>query len=374
MPPIYVDSAPDRLVVYTLGPGFGECQLVLAPGGQSIMVDACTKGRRNFGLDLLTALGRSHVDLFVVSHPDTDHVRGAHDVLLHAKPTKVWTYPVYASLRDFLAPVFRRAGSPAPKRLKDLDEFLSALEPYETEERVWSMSSNLSEEWRSTSGQCVVRPLAPTSYDKSKSLAHIGQLIRKDSAGVALANELADYLDGKRDSAGDRPNRISVALSVEWATRRVLLAGDVEEGDGHERSGWRGVLTGLTARGDLARVQDVDVVKVAHHGSDGAFLEEAWREHCRGNRPTTLLIAPFSSSRLPDEEALRKLGLHAARLAVSTPLHDTAQWAEGHGWKPSTAAEVVAHPDWDLPVVAAEIPATGPPKLHLSARARAWTH
>lgn len=223
------------MVVYTLGPGFGECQIVLSSTGQVIMLDACTKDGRNLGIELLGALGYTRVDLFVVTHPDTDHVRGAQEVLLSLKPEKVWTYPIHASLRSYLAHAFRRTGSPKPKRLKN-----------------------------------------------------------------------------------------------------------------------------------------VDLVKVAHHGSDGAFHEEAWREHCRNTRDATALIAPFSSSGLPDEAVLQKLRTFATRMAVSTPLSATAAWAQTHGWKPLAATEFVRHADWDLPVIAAVIPTTGAPQLHLSPGAIAW--
>lgn len=373
MAPTYVDSGPDRLVVYTLGPGYGECQLVLTPTGQVVMVDACTKDQSNHGIDLLRALGYSRVDLFVVTHPDTDHVRGAKDVLVNLNPDKVWTYPIYASLRSFLAAVFRSAKSASPRKLRDLDEFLSALDRFSNEERVWSMASNGSDAWRDSLEECVVRPLAPTCYDINRALQDIQALVQGGASGVTLANELLDYLAGKRSSLNERPNRVSVALSVEWHSRRVVLAGDVECRDAHERSGWRGVLKSLTERGELGRVREVDLIKVAHHGSDGAFHEDAWREHCRNNKETTAFIAPFNSSGLPDDEAIRKLGNHASRLAVTSSLASTPTRAAAHGWKPHPASNCISHPDWTLPVIAAVIPKSGAPVLHLSNAAMAWT-
>lgn len=373
MAPTYVDSGPDRIVVYTLGPGYGECQLVLTPTGQVVMVDACTKEQRNHGIELLKTLNYSRVDLFVVTHPDTDHVRGARDILVDLKPDKVWTYPIAASLRSLLAPAFRRAGSASPKKLKDLDDFLTELRPIELEDRVWSMASNSADAWRDVTGECLVRPLAPTQYDVSKARAEIERLVQGDASGVTLANELLDYFAGKRNAAGDRPNRLSVALSIEWNSRRVVLAGDVECHDTHERSGWRGVLKSLSDRGELHRVREVDLVKVAHHGSDGAFHEEAWHEHCRNNKETTAFIAPFSSSGLPDEETIGKLRVHASRLAVTSPLQSTLTRTATHNWKPLPASDCVTHPDWTLPVIAAVIPKSGAPELHLSSAARAWS-
>ena len=123
-------------------------------------------------------------------------------------------------------------------------------------------------------------------------------------------------------------------VEIEWGGRKVLLAGDVENGKrSSPKSGWKGVLRILDdvddPRGHL--VDDVDVVKVAHHGSKGAFFPAAWQRHAKTRR-TTAILAPFSPSPLPSDPTLIDLRVHCAGLGISAAGGSAFARARAAGW------------------------------------------
>lgn len=77
-------SAPEGLprptagavTVYFLGPGFGESQVVVLPDDRVLVVDGCSREGVNHPEAVLRALGRTRIDLLVLTHPDLDHLKG----------------------------------------------------------------------------------------------------------------------------------------------------------------------------------------------------------------------------------------------------------------------------------------------------------
>ena len=112
---------PDRLVLYVLGPGFGESQIVAFPDGRWMVVDGCVRAGLNraglnLPLSLLEHLGCRAVDLLVVTHPDLDHIRGVPQLIERFPPERVWMYPAARSLRNLIVRWTERA--PAGRRHK----------------------------------------------------------------------------------------------------------------------------------------------------------------------------------------------------------------------------------------------------------------
>jgi hypothetical protein len=137
---------------------------------------------------------------------------------------------------------------------------------------------------------------------------------------------------------------VSLAIVIEWAGRRVLLAGDVENGKrSSPGSGWKGVLRALDdpddPRGNL--VDDLDLVKVAHHGSKGAFFPGAWERHAR-TRKTTAIVAPFAPSSLPSGSTLLDLRAHCHGLGLSSDGGGAFARARGSGWTDAPADGVTS--------------------------------
>lgn len=366
----YALEGTDRLVVYAIGPGFGESVIAVTPDGDIVVVDACTLDGRNLSATLLRDLGKSTIDLLLFSHPDTDHIRGGEELVANFSPKRVWAYPRAVSLRTFLAEVLQE--DPYDDQadvLRALQKLLNSLESLNEDGILESVQSN-TEPWISSKSQCRAYALAPTERDMSLASRQIRKIIQNGRKHPRLAARMSDFLRGRSSIAGDHPNLLSVALSIRWGKRKVILAGDVESGV-HEQSGWRGVLSRLTRIGKTNRVSSVDVIKVAHHGSDNAFCDDAWLLHRQGRSDLAALICPFNKSgELPIAKALTKIRKHATSLAISAPSVEVRRRVRAAGWR--TSSTCIVHSDWDLPLVAAVIPAVGPPVLHVSKQARGW--
>lgn len=81
---------PSLLRIRFLNVGEGDATLIVAPGGATILVDAGPGGaERSYGgeqvLKAMRAMGVNHIDLFVWTHPQADHIGGAEYVLEHAR-------------------------------------------------------------------------------------------------------------------------------------------------------------------------------------------------------------------------------------------------------------------------------------------------
>lgn len=145
---------------------------------------------------------------------------------------------------------------------------------------------------------------------------------------------------GSGTPLGDLPNMVSLGIAIEWGARRLVLAGDIENGDGGPYSGWAGVLEYLDRpddqRGRL--VDDVDLIKVAHHGSSGAFSKLAWQRHARTAK-TIGIVTTYSPSRLPDHDTLKALRSHCGRLGIAADAGAAFDRAMEAGWAVADAAD-----------------------------------
>jgi competence protein ComEC len=85
-----------RLTVDFLDVGQGDATLITFPGGAHWLVDAGGAATGEFDVGerivapALRALGVRHLDAFVLSHPDPDHVGGAAAVLSALGATRIW--------------------------------------------------------------------------------------------------------------------------------------------------------------------------------------------------------------------------------------------------------------------------------------------
>jgi hypothetical protein len=366
-----VNSLPrpgaDEIGVYLVGPGFGESQVVLAPGNLCIVVDSCMHGSENLTLSLLRALKVDHVDLLAVTHPDLDHIRGLAQLVAAYPPRRVWRYPA-ATIRDLVA--FWCRQEPEDGRLKEVHEALLALDSLE--KAGVAHEAHFQTRPKKLSNECEVWCLAPTGCDQRHVRAQLRKLVRRAEDEPALSQGLRAYLVGER-SLGDRPNTLSLALIIRHGGRRILLAGDVENGRAKEdASGWKGVLMHLREDGYLAEIQALDVVKIAHNGSIGAFTAAAWRLHAKADGSTAAMVAPFDRSvpPLPREEVLKDLRAYVGSLGITADAAGAFGRACSAGWNAHSVTHLPA-PSAHLAVM---LGASGPPRLYASPGASFFRH
>jgi hypothetical protein len=91
----------------------------------------------------------------------------------------------------------------------------------------------------------------------------------------------------------------------------------------------------------IEEVTSLDVVKVAHHGSIGAFDVATWRLHARGDGTTSALLTPFSSAGLPHQSMLEGLREHVSRLGITANTAGAFGRAQAAGWTPHETSPAV---------------------------------
>jgi beta-lactamase superfamily II metal-dependent hydrolase len=364
----------EALTLFVLGPGVGECQVLLLPDGRTMVVDACMQGKRNLTVELLRALGVSQVDLLVITHPDKDHVRGAAEVIRGFRPGKVWTFPTHNSLRALMArakTMAKALNRPVTDALSDLTDLLTAVYQLPLAVREDVRGRRLS--WSDPGYGYAVHPIAPANADefaeaewmlKQLALEHQGPRAQTD-----FVECIEQFLDGKR-RAGDHPNHLSIALAIEYRARRLLLAGDVEVHRDPDR-GWKGILRELDDASvrQSQIVESLSVIKVAHHGSKGAVHGPTWDRHVRSNASPFAIIAPYTPVPLPQQSGLRAIHSFGPTLAITETTPRARDAAKKARWRQLTTSK---QPD-DFPMVGVCLPPSGPVDFSVWGNASVWT-
>jgi Metallo-beta-lactamase superfamily len=364
----------EALTLFVLGPGVGECQVLLLPDGRTMVVDACMQGKRNLTVEILRALGVSQVDLLVITHPDKDHVRGAAEVIRGFRPGKVWTFPTHSSLRSLMARAKEMAqglNRPVTDALTDLTELLTTVRRLPPAVREDVRGRRVS--WSDPRCGYTVHPIAPANADESAEATWMLDQLAWEPPGPRARTDFVErierFLDGK-SRAGDHPNHLSIALAIEYCDRRMLLAGDVEEHADPDR-GWKGILREL---GDPSvrqshLVDALTVIKVAHHGSKGAVHAPAWSRHVQNNASPFAVIAPYSPVPLPKQSGLRAIHGFGPKLAITETTPKARDAAKKAGWQP---VKLTQQPE-DFPMVGVCLPPSGPVDFSVWGNASVWT-
>lgn len=363
-------SDQDAMTIYVIGPGYGESQVVVFPSGRCLVVDCCVSGGQNLTLQLLRTLRVRAVDLLVVTHPDLDHIRSLRTLVDAFRPVEAWRYP-FGLLRELVSHWCRL--NPEDRRLREVSDAYDVLDELEEHNVASEPTLGTGTLWRCDVSGAEVRCIAPTQSDALHARKQLDRLVeyettsrRRERPGdePTLGLPIQDYLLGERRSLGDHPNTISMGVSIRWRQRRVLLAGDVENGRANSTSGWKGILEALRQRGLLDCVSELDLVKVAHHGSPGAFHPPAWDIHRRTDGSTIATITPFDRGRypLPHPDTLTNVRGYANLLGITADVRGVFTDAQANGWVREPALDPQ---DASLagPILKIVLPDTGPGRL-----------
>lgn len=332
-----------RLVLYTMGPGFGESQAVAFPDGRWLVVDSCRQHNVCLPKRLLEHFGATQVDLLVVTHPDLDHISGLDTLISSTDVQRAWRFPKAGQLRGLVARWSKQ--TPRNARLVTLDRAMRALDDLATTNRLADVAYGHTT-WPppSEANGIEVRNLAPTQHDQQRGWRLFEKLVALGDGDPELSARVVRYLTRQRKNLGDHPNLASLALSVQWAGTRLLLGGDVERGDKSEHSGWRGIVGLLEEDGALAAVTDLDAIKAPHHGSDNAFEPSTWALHSRSRPVPVAVCTPFNKGgmKLPHHGALEDMRKHVSWLALTSLSGPAGDRACAAGWKPDHAEVAVS--------------------------------
>lgn len=271
----------DRLTLFVFGPGVGELVALHVPPGVWMLVDGCRVGR-SYAEDLLAhyeqvARAPQTIALVLWTHPHGDHAGGLPEILERVEKLPERDRPVIG----FLPPT---SWDPRDAEREPIDHAAVA-----TGGEVQTALTRIKRIWRQTPRT----RWAPLEGDV-KTVGH--------ATVRALSPTKTVHEAGRQD-----PNRLSTAVLVEWEGRRLVLGSDLV------RAGWTDAL-----RAD-ATIATHDVLKIPHHGSNGA-VHPKMVDPERG--AATWLVTPFASSNLPRFDAKgpiakmlkRVVEIHAASL------------------------------------------------------------
>lgn len=230
-PPSADEGLPLRIIAVDVGQG--DATLIIAPTGEALLVDAGPPGAgRDAILPLLQQAGINELTAIVVTHYHEDHFGGVAEVL--AGPDAV------RGTADDLVPTGGIYDRGEPQGPPESPRF----------------------------------PLYAASAAGHRRPAHPGEHLRLGDCDLEVVAAGGMLADGTAIDLGDPPdeNAASIALLIEYAGFRMLIAGDVTGGGGDPPYRTPDVETAL---GPL--IGDIDVLRVAHHGSqtstNDAFLD-----------------------------------------------------------------------------------------------------
>ena len=264
--------ANDQFEVSVLGPGHGESIVVHLGSGAWLVVDSCLGYAESHSvaapLRYLKSLGvdvERSVRLVVASHWDDDHAGGIAQVVEQCK-SAAFCCSLCLTKRDFVDFIEEFGTGSSATGGGNVGEYRSVLR---------LLADRGVRILRAVPGyvvyetDCVlVRTWSPSGIDEFEFLKHVseeaarsGQTMRKASPGS--------------------PNLTSIVISIEWPDTAVLLGADLEASS-DSRRGWGAVASEVTYR----QFRKCDIVKIPHHGSQGAHDPLMWSE----------LLEPFPGS------------------------------------------------------------------------------
>lgn len=134
--------------------------------------------------------------------------------------------------------------------------------------------------------------------------------IYRDLLYAAIPKEEGDFLNYLSDS---EHNLISAAVWCSINQVRLIFGSDVEAGE-EEFTGWRGIMRNPNCP-DLS----AHLIKVAHHGSSGAFHQKVWERHSDGICPISV-ITPYNKLKeaLPRETGADKIAQYSGQVIITS--------------------------------------------------------
>lgn len=287
--------AAHELEISLFGPGVGECAVAHLGDGNWIVVDSCLNESRDpIALEYLKFIGvdvRTQVKLVIVTHWHDDHIQGVARLLDEAVSAK---FACSAALRnqEFARLLLAHMHIKLVAETSGVSEFADVMEIQKrTPGRVGP------DRWV-TEGACIysqsgrfrseVYSLSPSSQTITDAHIGIGRLFPKPLSATRRIPTIS-------------PNDSSIALVVKAGEHRLLLGADLEKGRDAFR-GWRAVL-----QSTVRPSEPCGTYKVAHHGSEGADLNEIWTHLLESD--ATAIIAPYArgSKPLPSEEDVGRM-------------------------------------------------------------------
>jgi len=229
-----------QIHVLDVGPIEGDAILIVSPAGKTVLIDAGDTGKGKVVLDALKRYNVRQIDYFIATHPHSDHLGGADEVIKAIKVLAVIDNGLGPAVPPDLVPQKSADGSSSLKKaIKKPGLSASITKFYEQYKAAVDQS-----------GAHYEKAEPGRKYDLG------------DGARLTILGPTQPlFTKEQMKSGGNEPNANSVVVRLDYGDFSILLPGDAEEQTEHR------LLTkdlNLTAR----------ILKVAHHGSKYATSED----------------------------------------------------------------------------------------------------
>ena len=260
--------------------------------GQWTLVDSCLnpETREPAALTYLDSIGVSaqySVRLVLVTHWDDDHIGGVRKIVERCHQATV-ACSLALSHEQVIQFVMEQGQAQGPLG-SGLDELRAVLEHCRGNGRLTWAKATLPLYPREAGALPVVTALSPSDDDVSRS---VESLIEQATGGTISFR--------RRYRAPSTPNGASVAACVIADDTAILLGADLENSS-NPQSGWSAVLA--HARPAVR----ASIVKVPHHGSEGAHHDDMWAQIVDDNPVAIVTPWVLGGGHLPSEEDLARL-------------------------------------------------------------------
>ena len=323
---------PDEVEVTIFGPGYGECVLVHFGSGKWGIVDSCLDDEKvPAAIAYLRSMGvapETAVVSVCASHWHDDHVKGLCEIFRVCRNARLG---LGSALRDseFVAFLQMHEDQPVMKLDRGGTELLSCLRYVRDESRpVKALQEDtviIDFDGGALAHGCRVemRALSPSGTHFTEFLQRMGGFIE------------CNLGQAKTRISEPSKNALSVAMLLTVGGQAVLLGADLEE-DRDERKGWKAV---VEAR--KGRLPKAHVLKVPHHGSEGAHNDDMWSEVL--SEDVWSVVTPWNNGgkwlpKVSDFERLR--GLSKQCYVTSTDIRAPRRRYPREVWKHIRAAGV----------------------------------
>src|SRR5258706_4679316 len=228
--------------VLDVGPIEGDSILIISPAGKSVLIDAGDAGKGKVVLDALKRYKVERLDYFIATHPHTDHIGAADEVLNGIKVANVIDNGVDLS-------------TPAPVTATKPGKGKKVAPPPTPPKKSRTKTANaFFDEYRDA------LKLNGAQYEKAEP----GK--KYDLGGGAILTVLAPaepfFTKDQMKAGGNETNANSIVLRLDYGDFSMLFMGDAES-QTEER---------LLSKSDLDL--KVKVIKIGHHRSKYATSEK----------------------------------------------------------------------------------------------------
>jgi competence protein ComEC len=272
-----------ELRVYVLDVGQGDSILIISPEGKTVLVDAGDEKHGKQVVEALKSKGVQQLDYFVATHAHPDHIGGAPEVFAAFKVGTVLH-------NDFPPPeVAQASATPTPAQGGNKKQAKQKPPPQP----------------RGRGGRAVELPTVKAFNAFKGATDQAGAQFKKaepeqkiELGGGAILTVIAPqppfFTREQISRNGNESNANSIVMRLDYGEFSMLLTGDAEA-QTEDR----------LLNKELDELKDVDVLKVAHHGSKYATSENFLKRV----RPKAAVISMSEFNRYghPSQDVLNRL-------------------------------------------------------------------